>query len=368
MGQLSVDRAEIQRYVEAERRHGQESVGLLVTMPGSDPGRLAQLVRRVLREVPGEVTTYPTSFGCYTYVRAASAWTVTVDELSASVSGEELPHDVEVRITRPRRAAQSWWEVLREGRRPRAAALMGFSLSPAVPDRGWGVASDVTERLLEHAGPWVSVSGEEGEVFDGRRAIVLAPDDVVGVMSRMVRAFETCFDTWFPASTRGDGGRDISVDRWGQAAYVQAGAQLDNAAVAREMSEVLRHHAEHLDVGAVRPAQVNETRNFGYADPIWLQNRHLWATHVHQPNAIQVLTSAHMDRAHDLSSWTAEHVADDRWLVATADLGPWFDHVDDQGAQHVPPDVMTSAVRDFGDMLLTTEVAAAHPSAGVPPP
>jgi hypothetical protein len=153
----------------------------------------------------------------------------------------------------------------------------------------------------------------------------------------------------------------VSLDYWGQVAYVRAGSHLDDAAVALEMADVLRHHAEHLDVGAVRPGQVGRTRNFGHADSLWLENRHLWATHVLQPNAIQVLTAAHLDLAHDLSSWTVEQVAADRWLVMTGDLGPWFDHAGDEDAQNVPPDVMESAVRDFGDMLLTAEVAAGHP-------
>lgn len=371
MAELSVDRAEIERYVAAESGRRHKSVGLLVTMQGSDPDRLAQKVRRVLREVPGGVRTYPTSFGCYTYLRDASEWRTAVDGLSAAISGEELPPGVEVGLSVPRRAAQDWWSVLCEGQRPRPTAFMALSLAPAREDRdrdptdkpygGWGVAHDVTQRLIEHAGPWVSASGEEGELFDGSRNIRLAPRDVANVMTRVARAFYPCFDTWFPEATRGDGGRDVSLDYWGQVAYVQAGPQLDNAAVAREMGDVLRHHAEHLDAGAVRPGLAGRTRNFGYDQSLWLENRHLWATRVQQPNAIQVLTSAHMELAHDLSSWTVEHVAEDRWLVATSDLRPWFDHAGDDDAQNVPPDVMESAVRDFGHMLLTAEVAAAHP-------
>lgn len=371
MGVLHVDRDEIERHAAAQRRGGHTSLGLLVAMRDSDPDRLAQLVRRLLREVPGGATTYPTSFGCYTHLGEASAWGAAIDELSASVSGEDVPGEVEVRVTPPRRAAHSWWSAMREGQQPRPAALMGFRLSPPVEDRdrdpsgnpygGWGVAMDATQRLLEHAGPWVSASAEEGEVFDGSRSIALAAGDVVGVMRRMSRSLHPGFDTWFPDSSRGDGGQDVSLGYWGQVAYVKAGTHLDNAAVALEMVEVLRHHAEHLDVGAVRPGQVGRTRNFGYAQSLWSENRHLWATRVQQPNAVQVLTSAHLELAHDLSSWTVEQVAEDRWLVATADLGPWFDHAGDEDAQNVPPDVMESAVRDFGDMLLTPEVAAAHP-------
>ncbi|NPC43762.1 hypothetical protein [Nocardioides sp. zg-1230] len=371
MGQLRVDSDEIERHVAAERSRGHESVGLLVTMPGSDPERLARHVRTVLREIPGGVATYPTSFGCYTHVREASACGAAVEGLAASVSGEALPSEVEVRVAPPRPAARSWWSVLRDGQRPRPAAQMGFSLTPVLWDRdrdpsgkpygGWGVANDVTQRLVEHAGPWVSASGEEGEAFDGPRRIALAADDAVGVMGRMARTSFPGFDTWFPEPGRGDGGRDVSFGYWGQVAYVRAGSHLDNAAVALEMAEVLRHHAADLDVGAVRPGQVGRTGNFGYVESLWLENRHLWTSHVQQPNAIQVLTSAHVERAHDLSSWAVERVAEDRWLVATPDLGPWFDHAGDDDAQNVPLDVMESAVSDFGDMLLTPEVAAAHP-------
>lgn len=118
MGVLRVDRDEIERHVAAEGRLGRESVGLLVAMPGSDPDRFAHLVRWVLRDIPGGATTYPTSFGCYTYLRDASAWSAAIDELSSSVREEEgLPNEIEVRVTPPRRAARSWWSAMREGQR-----------------------------------------------------------------------------------------------------------------------------------------------------------------------------------------------------------------------------------------------------------
>ncbi|GAB3035579.1 hypothetical protein GCM10011376_18590 [Nocardioides flavus (ex Wang et al. 2016)] len=372
MAILRLDRAEIERHAARRGQQGHESLPLLVTVPGSDPGRLAQQVRHVLREVPGGVRTYPTGFGCYVSLLRASEWTTAVDRISLSWADETLPAELEMHVSPPRRATHQWWFAMREGQRPRPAAFLGLTLEPALTERdrdpagrpygGWGVAASATRRLVEHAGAWVSASGGEGVVFDGSKDIALLPTDVVEVMSRLAGAASPGFDASFPGTTPGDGGRHVSLDFWGQATYVEAGTHLGDATVAREMGAVLRHHAPGLDVGAVRLGQAGATRNFGYDDELWWTNRHLWASRVQQPHAIQVLTSAHLELAHELSGWSVESVAEDRWLVAAEDVEPWFPTSDDVDRMaDVPTEIMASAVRDFGDMLLTPEVAAANP-------
>lgn len=84
-------------------------------------------------------------------------------------------------------------------------------------------------------------------------------------------------------------------------------------------------------------------------------NRHLWDTRVLDAHGIQLLTSRHLDHAHDLSGWTVTEVAPDGHLVEAADLAPWF-------AQDNPdPNVLDQARADFGDMLLTWDHIIANP-------
>jgi hypothetical protein len=59
----------------------------------------------------------------------------------------------------------------------------------------------------------------------------------------------------------------------------------------------------------------------------------------------QVLTSAHLDRAHDLSNWNVEEIAADRYLVTARDLDPWF------STGLADPATVAAARADFGDML-----------------
>ena len=96
----------------------------------------------------------------------------------------------------------------------------------------------------------------------------------------------------------------------------------------------------------------------------WLFHRHLWASRVFDVHGVQLLTSQHLQHARDLSAWRVEQVAPDRWLVSARDLHPWYDvtdYVDWHGVQAGSPEFLVSARHDFGDMILTDEIAADHP-------
>ena len=78
----------------------------------------------------------------------------------------------------------------------------------------------------------------------------------------------------------------------------------------------------------------------------------LRGTLVNAVQGIQLLTGAHLARAHDLSDWDVTQVSADRYLVEAPDLAPWFT------GERTDPDVYDTAVHDFGRMLLTPETAA----------
>jgi hypothetical protein len=60
-------------------------------------------------------------------------------------------------------------------------------------------------------------------------------------------------------------------------------------------------------------------------------------------HGIQILTGAHLAKAHDLSVWTISEVAPDRYLVEAADLAAWY------AQPHPAPATLTQARADFGD-------------------
>lgn len=75
--------------------------------------------------------------------------------------------------------------------------------------------------------------------------------------------------------------------------------------------------------------------------------------HVPDAYGLQVLTSRHLEKAHDLSAWVITDLGNDRHLVQHPDPAAWFAH------DHPDPDVLAAARRDFGDLILTPEAYAA---------
>lgn len=79
------------------------------------------------------------------------------------------------------------------------------------------------------------------------------------------------------------------------------------------------------------------------------RNTHLIDRLVLDAHAIQLLTTRHLERAHNLDAWTITEVAPDRHLVTAPDLTPWLT------GPTPDPDVLAQARADFGDMIATPE-------------
>lgn len=87
--------------------------------------------------------------------------------------------------------------------------------------------------------------------------------------------------------------------------------------------------------------------------PRW---RPLWRTHVLDAYGAQILTTRHLERAHDLSNWRIEDWGRDTHLVTAHDLAPWY------ATTQPPHDVLVQARHDFGDLVVTDATLAAHPA------
>jgi len=71
-------------------------------------------------------------------------------------------------------------------------------------------------------------------------------------------------------------------------------------------------------------------------------------------HGVQVVRTAHLTNAHDLSGWQVTDLGHGRHLVRAADLAPWY-------GQPLPhPDVLARARADFAGALLTRQLIADH--------
>lgn len=92
-------------------------------------------------------------------------------------------------------------------------------------------------------------------------------------------------------------------------------------------------------------------------------HRPLLARYVPDAFGIQVLTDAHLERAHDLSDWDVTALANGRHLVAAKDVEGWFGTLaprDWRSLGTTPPlpdnrELVEKARADFGDMILTAD-------------
>ncbi|MGI8590385.1 MAG: hypothetical protein ACR2M5_05260, partial [Nakamurella sp.] len=101
----------------------------------------------------------------------------------------------------------------------------------------------------------------------------------------------------------------------------------------------------------------------------WERVRHLWNRYVPDAHAVQLLTTAHLEHAADLSDWNITEVAPDRYLVQARDLTPWIDPTGYQNwlDRRLPvPEVLVKARADFGGMITTSEILNSDPPPVLP--
>jgi hypothetical protein len=109
-----------------------------------------------------------------------------------------------------------------------------------------------------------------------------------------------------------------------------------------------RDRSSHNQLHTVQPLA-----GIGEADLRY--NKHLLDRYLPDAHGVQVVRTAHLDNAHDLSDWQISDLGHGRHLVRAADLAPWH-------GQPLPdPDVLARARADFAGALLTRQLIADHP-------
>lgn len=93
----------------------------------------------------------------------------------------------------------------------------------------------------------------------------------------------------------------------------------------------------------------------------YLRRPNNWSDQVVDVHGLQVLTTGHLDRAHDLSNWKIESLGHDRVLVEASDLAPWYQEPEPD------PETLARARADFGRMIVTVEDIKTRTEKGLDP-
>lgn len=253
--------------------------------------------------------------------------------------------------------------------RTHPAAFVGYRLENYAPwgemFRGWQVAAETTrlvaEQIQSHAssiadarswaalaGPSVPIPTREIAKYFTSTAALVRDQKSVYLHSEGKSAFER-----------------YSLSSHGQCVTQAVDRRRDWRSLLDAQLQFLLMAPEAVDVGMVKntwelASAWSDTNVRDYHAPVrdpldYQLNRHLWDEYVIDAAGVSLLTGKHLKHARDLSDWTIEEVAPDRFLVSARDLEPWF------GGIAAPPAIIDRARADFGDMILSWDTILSKP-------
>ena len=374
---IEVDDPRIRPRADWQSRGETPSIDLWVMLPGLDRLESAEAVRAALTAdeastlpTPSSWDTYwivyPTAGGTFVWVDDATQWEPLVATLVQNLTSAGHHRGT---VTLPNHIDRE--ELYRD--LPQPVALVAYRMDPPIeagpwnqwgmPARRWGVPQATTEQIIDATAVWVPLPDGAGDIVEG--AVIPATSEDAADLLR-IKFDRQRKPLSFSSVASGRRARSVTFDDFGQAAYLHLDPSHTPVRLAEDLVPWLTRHPEALDVGAIRPMLSSflvSWRSLPQGSR-WHFNRHLWSSRIHDVTGIQLLTGAHLAHAHDLSGWQVTQVAPDRWLVRAPDLEPWYDVPDRDtwNRRAFPhPDVLAQARSDFGDMILTDEIAEAHP-------
>ena len=347
-------------------------VGVRVHIDGLDRHTSAGLVQRILAELAGVESwwVYPTANGTLLGLSDATFVMETLTQLAQHLDGEGFAGSIVG-------SRDSWIELASRAAaaRPTAcSAALAFTMDVPYqdgprneyghPSYRWGVTGTTTRECVQEWVDWAVP--ERGRAVVVQALADVSREDALDVLLPHIE--NVSVEAQLLGSPEGSPRtRAIRARMFGEAFLTDAGSRLTRLDQAHDLLHLVLNHARHLDYATVRVNAPN-AHFWSSSEPeahLWAMNRHLWPDYVADANGIQILTNSHLQKARDLTNWHITPIAEGRSMVQAKDLTPWFGTIDElkaqRGRQYLSEDLRQQARYDFGDMLLTEEVAAQNP-------
>lgn len=259
-----------------------------------------------------------------------------------------------------------WAEALDLG--PGHSANIGFLVDPALrPPRGvraWQARPETLELAIDQSISWLTRHGGQIQSnIDAQVNFWSAPAAARRILHSEVASASGIGSANSYQQERRET-RQVYVYDPNRASYTSTSANLPWRETVDELRGLLltMDHEQlaiaaisHLDwsslMGVVTPGS-------SYYD-MHSYNRHpeVWNQYSLDPCGIQILTSAHLAKAHDLSAWNTTKLDHDHYLVQAHDLEPWY-ATPMRWNDSIPEDLLARARADFGQIVLTHDIAA----------
>jgi hypothetical protein len=223
----------------------------------------------------------------------------------------------------------------------------------------WDVDDRVTASLCRHAVAWGWFSPSEVYVMVGSASLRMAEPDVSGLLLGALRR-GSLGDVHY-ARREPFAARRVGFSPFGQAVYSVRDAQLPWREHVEAVRDALVAHAASVELGFVRYSRSSSPDwvDLAHLEPPtpsgihFTVERQLWGEYVPDAHGLQLLTERHLARVNDLGGWRVDEIAPGRFLVQARDLAAWY-------AEPIPdPAVLDRARRDFGDAVMSRELASA---------
>lgn len=232
----------------------------------------------------------------------------------------------------------------------------------------WHATPSATQRLVRAGTRWARLSSPEAVLrlrgFTMKIPTQAAEDLVLASLAHHGRVILT------QAERKGRHLRRFGLSPNGGAVFVDRSDTMSWHEELDSLLKVATAAPEHVEQAFVRRGfpfdmswsglQPHELPGTDESDFRYYQ--HLLCDYVPDAHGVQVLRTAHLDRARDLSGWEITDLGHGRHLLKHPDVASWY-------ADEVPPaDLLARARHDFGGMILTREVVASStPSRNTPP-
>ncbi len=245
------------------------------------------------------------------------------------------------------------------------------ALPPAQRDGRWAVDPALTPAVFARAVEWIEqVDAPATLSRPGPWYVELAGDVDAGQPAAIGEAARRYLVIFLRAATRrAFVERTLGTRQHGLLALQLVDESLSALERAALLTESFAWDPAALDYAYLTHCQGGTPIEYGLlwphvSEPDVRYNRPLLASYVPDAFGVQLLTAAHLERAHDLSRWRVEQVAPERYLVSAVDLEPWVSRQErDPHRPHDvaprPTDGQEQARADFGAMILTPETIRA---------
>lgn len=266
----------------------------------------------------------------------------------------------------PPRLRQPTWMAASNLPTPTAFLAWSVDLEAMAADShrnsNWHVPAEATGRIAAAADRWARLPGAELRVqYNIYWAAVDLDDSTVPLVRSLL---ETGMGGLQFLDEAAQQATHVAFDTGGAGLFQIIGGTDDWRAKVTRLRQALTALPADTNVGFVRTtvgvsssiSSIDTTQPLpGIQEYHVRYNKHLLDRYLPDAHGIQVLRTAHLDRAHDLSGWEVTELGNDRFLVQAADLAPWY-------GQALPEaEVLARARADFAGALLTEEVIAANP-------